>query len=287
MTNTRTILLLGGTGKTARRIAPRLVDAGVEVRTAARSGADVRFDWDDSSTHDGALDSVDAVYLVPPALRLDFAADVAAFLDRAEAAGVGHVTFLSARGVDQLPPEVALRAVELDLAGRPTLGHSVLRPSWFMQNFSEYVFQPTIVEAGVISAPTGDGAEAFVHVDDIADTATATLLDPTTHAGQGYELTGPEQLTFAQVAERIAQVAGRPVAHVDADPDQWVADAVAGGVPADYAGLLAGLLGVIRDGHGAEPGDAVRRATGHEPRSFADYLADPTTLSAWQPAPVA
>ena len=108
MSNTRTILLLGGTGKTARRIAPRLADAGVEVRTAARSRADVRFEWDDASTHDAALEGVDAVYLVPPALSLDFAGDVHAFLDRAEAAGVQHVTFLSARGVDQLPPEVAL-----------------------------------------------------------------------------------------------------------------------------------------------------------------------------------
>jgi uncharacterized protein YbjT (DUF2867 family) len=281
MTNTRTILLLGGTGKTARRIAPRLVDAGVEVRTAARSGADVRFDWSDTATHGPALDGVDAVYLVPPALRLDFAPDVAAFLDRAEAAGVGHVTFLSARGVDQLPPEVALRAVELDLAGRATLTHSVLRPSWFMQNFSEYVFLPTILESGTIAAPTGDGAEAFIHADDIADAAAATLLDPAAHAGAGYELTGPEPLTFAEVAERIAPVAGRSVVHVDADPEQWVADAVAGGVPDDYAGLLAGLLGVIRDGHGAEPGDGVLRATGHEPRSFAEYLADPATVAAW------
>jgi uncharacterized protein YbjT (DUF2867 family) len=183
--------------------------------------------------------------------------------------------------VDQLPPEVALRAVELDLASRTSLTHSVLRPSWFMQNFSEYVFLPTIVESGTIAAPTGDGREAFIHADDIADAAAATLLDPAAHAGAGYELTGPEALSFAEVAERIAQVAGRPVAHVDADPDEWVADAVAGGVPADYAGLLAGLLGVVREGHGAEPGDAVRRATGHEPRSFADYLADPATVAAW------
>ena len=148
MTNTRTTLLLGGTGKTARRIAPLLRASGVPVRTAARHGADVHFDWDDPTTHDAALADVGAVYLVPPSLRLDFAADVVAFLDRAERAGVRHVTFLSARGVEQLPPEVALRAVELDLAARSGLSHTILRPSWFMQNFSEYVFQPGIVEQG-------------------------------------------------------------------------------------------------------------------------------------------
>ena len=67
------ILLLGGTGKTARRIAPRLRLAGATVRTAARSNADVRFDWDDPTTHDAALEGIDAVYLVPPSLRLDHA----------------------------------------------------------------------------------------------------------------------------------------------------------------------------------------------------------------------
>ena len=97
------ILLLGGTGKTARRIAPRLRLAGATVRTAARSNADVRFDWDDPTTHDAALEGIDAVYLVPPSLRLDHAPLVIAFLDRAQAAGVTHVTALSARGVELRP----------------------------------------------------------------------------------------------------------------------------------------------------------------------------------------
>ena len=281
MTNTPHVLLLGGTGKTARRIAPRLAAAGAEVRTAARSGADVAFDWDDPSGHDAALAAMDAVYLVPPALRLDFAPQVAAFLDRAEAAGVGHVTFLSARGVDQLPPEVALRAVELDLAHRSTFTHSVLRPAWFMQNFSEAFFLPGIVEAGVLDAPTGDGAEAFIHADDIADAAAATLLDPAAHAGQEYELTGPEALTFGQAAERISAVTGRTIVHQDSDPGEWLEQTVAAGVPQDYASLLQGLLAVVHESGGAATTDAVRRATGHAPRSFADYLADPATVAAW------
>src|SRR5688500_8807799 len=115
------ILLLGGTGKTARRIAPRLRLAGATVRTAARSHADVRFDWDDPTTHDAALEGIDAVYLVPPSLRLDHAPLVIAFLDRAQAAGVTHVTALSARGVNFAPPEAAMRAIELDLLARTGL----------------------------------------------------------------------------------------------------------------------------------------------------------------------
>ncbi|UDY36320.1 NmrA family NAD(P)-binding protein [Dermatobacter hominis] len=282
--NEPTILILGGTGKTGRRIASRLRDGGVDVRTAARSGADVTFDWDDPTTHDAALEGVTGLYLVPPALDLSFPPAVADLLDRAEAAGTTHVTYLSARGVDRAPAEVPLRAVELDLAGRDRLRHTVLRPSWFMQNFSEFIFLPGVL-AGEIAVPTGDGAEAFVHVDDIADAAVAALLDPSAHDGRGYTLTGPEALTFAEAAARIGAVTGRPVRHVDVDRGEWIDAAVGSGVPPEYAEVLAALLDVIRDGGGAWTSDDVVTATGHGPRDFADYLADPAVAATWS-APV-
>ncbi|MDA0161556.1 NAD(P)H-binding protein [Solirubrobacter ginsenosidimutans] len=275
------ILLLGGTGKTARRIAPRLRAAGAAVRTAARSGADVHFDWDDVSTHDPALADVHALYLVPPALRLDAAPAVKAFLDRAQGAGVSHVTFLSARGVELAPEEMMLRAIEKDLEGRSDLTYSILRPGWFMQDFDEYFFQPAIAADGLLIAPTGDGAEAFVHADDIADVATATLLDPAGHHRGEYALTGPGALTFAQVAEKISVAAGKPVAHVDPPVADWIESAIAGGIPADYGQILGWLFDAIRASTNAASTDDVERVTGHAPRSFDDYLADPATVSAW------
>ncbi|MDW5598178.1 NmrA family NAD(P)-binding protein [Conexibacter stalactiti] len=285
MTTSQTITVLGGTGKTGRRLAARLRAAGADVRTAARSGADVRFDWHDPATHAAALDGADALYLVPPALRLDYPPQVAALLDRAEAAGVRHVTLLSARGVEHAPAEAPARATELDLIGRAGLTHAILRPGWFMQNFSEYVFQPAIAQDHEIAAPTGDGAEAFVHADDIAEVAAATLLDPAAHAGQQLTLTGPEALTFAEVAERISTVVGGPVVHVDLPPARWLEQTLTAGVPRDYAELLLILLSeVVRSGANAATTDAVERVTGHPPRSFADYLADPATAAAWAPA---
>src|SRR5262245_33565602 len=112
-------LVLGGTGKTGSRVARKLTKLGLlSVRTAAPNGADVRFDWDDPATHSLALADVDRVYLLAPVLRTDFAGQVSSFLDLAEAAGVRHVTYLSAFGFDQVPPRwVAHRAVELDLMG--------------------------------------------------------------------------------------------------------------------------------------------------------------------------
>jgi uncharacterized protein YbjT (DUF2867 family) len=173
-------LVLGGTGKTGTRVASRLTELGYSVRTAARHDADVRFDWDDPATHRTAVNGVDRVYLVAPVMRTRFAAQVSAFLDLAETAGVQHITYLSAYGIDLAPPELALRAVELDLMRRVSVTHSIVRPAWFMQNFSETFLKPI---DGAITVPTGDGAEAFVDADDIAAVAAATLAAPSSHAG--------------------------------------------------------------------------------------------------------
>ena len=102
-----------------------------------------------------------------------------------------NVTYLSAFGFDQVPPQwVAHRAVEFDLIGRGAVTHSILRPAWFMQNFSETFLKPV---DGVITVPTGDGAEAFVDVEDIAAVAAATLASLGAPAGAQYAPTTPRR----------------------------------------------------------------------------------------------
>lgn len=271
MTTSPTTLVLAGTGKTGSRVARRLVSAGHTVRAAARRGTDIRFDWDDPATYDNALAGADRVYLVPPANSVDFAAQVSRFLDVATGTAVEHVTYLSARGIEMAPPEVALRAVELDLESRDGFTHSVLRPAWFMQNFTESFLQPGILTARQVVAPAGGGAEAFVDTEDIADVAAATLTDPARHAGQGYTLTGPEALSFAEAAQTIGAVLGEPVSYVDIDTQQWTDATIAAGVPADYAGLLAGLFSVIQSGAGKSTSADVERVLGRAPGSFREF----------------
>lgn len=277
---TSTILVLAGTGKTGSRLAAELTKRGVEVRTAARSGADVHFDWDDATTHLPALRGIDGLYLVPPVMRTDYAAQVSTFLDLAEGAGVRHVTFLSAYGIDQAPPQVALRAVELDLIGRttaqPAMTHSILRPAWFMQNFSETFLKPV---DGVITVPTADGAEAFIDAGDIAAVAAETLLDPDAHAGAAYSLTGPEALTLAEAAAIITAATGRTVKHNDIDRDEWIRGSVAAGVPAEYGEILRMLTETIASGVGSRPDDTVERITGRPPVRFAEFAR--STAHAW------
>ena len=277
MTNaSNTTLVLGATGKTGARVASRLTELGGSVRTAARHGADARFDWDDPATHRAAVEGVDRIYLLAPVLRTRFAAQVSAFLDLAEAAGVRHVTYLSAYGIDLDPPDVAPRAVELDLMARVSLTHSIVRPAWFMQNFSETFLKPI---DGAITVPTGDGGEAFVDAEDIAAVAAATLAGPDSHAGAQYAPTGPDRLTVREAADAIGSVIGQPVRHVGIDRRAWVDGAIASGVPAEYGETLQLLTETIASGGGSVPNKDVQAVTGLPATSFTDFAK--RTVSAW------
>jgi uncharacterized protein YbjT (DUF2867 family) len=271
-----TVLVLGGTGKTGARVARRLTALGHPVRTAARHGADARFDWDDPATHRPVVDGVDRMYLVAPVMRTRFGPQVSAFLDLAESSGVRHITYLSAYGIDVAPPEVALRAVELDLMERRSMTHSIVRPAWFMQNFSETFLKPI---EGAIAVPTGDGGEAFVDAEDIAAIAAATLADPSAHAGAHYTPTGPERLTVGEAAEVIGSAIGQPVRHVDVDRRVWVEAVIASGVPAEYGEMLRLLTETIASGGGSQPNDDVTNVTGSPPTSFTAFAR--RTASAW------
>ncbi|WP_042442772.1 NmrA family NAD(P)-binding protein [Streptacidiphilus jiangxiensis] len=265
---TPTALILGGTGRSGSLLADRLAQRGFSPRTAARSGADVRFDWDDPATHAEALRGADRLYLVTPTLRLRYAAQVAAFLDRAEAAGVRHVTLLSVHYADQAPTEADFAAVEADLVARHGITHSILRPAWVMQNFAD---EHLPLVDGAIVAPSAGGTEAFVDAADIAAVAAETLLDPAAHAGAAYALTGPQALTFQDVADTLARVSGRPVAYHDVDQEAWINGALAAGLPADYAVVLRWLTGAIVSGNGSLPTGDVEKVTGRPATTFRDF----------------
>ena len=276
-TTAHQVLVLGATGKTGSRVAGRLSAHEATVRTAARSGADVHFDWDDQATWEGTLSGATGLYLIAPILRVDFAGLVGQFLDQAERAGVRHVTYLSAYGMECAPVEVALRAVELDLAARGSLASTVIRPAWFMEDFSETFLRPVNDE---IVVPAGDGAEAFVSVEDIAAVAAVTLTEPEKHAGRAYAPTGPQALTMAKAAETISAAAGRTITYRDTDREEWIAAMVSSGLPAEYAQVLRPLTATLASGNGARPNRDVLDVTGTAPVTFVDFAAK--TAPAWK-----
>jgi len=268
----REVLVLGGTGKTGRRVVNRLAEQGVRVRAASRNPAEsvaginpFHFDWDDASTHGPALAGVDAVYLIPPAMVVDHVAQVTAFIAAAQEAGSPRIVMLTARGVNT-DDAIPMRQEELVLE-TSGLRWSVVRPTWFNQNFSEGFLEPAVFGNGVISVPAGDGGVPFIDADDIADVATALLLDPSLD-GQAYDISGPETMSWAAAIAMLGEALDRDLTYVDADPVQWEQSMVGQGVPAAYAGLLGGLFSVIRNGYDAHRSDGVEKLLGHEPTSF-------------------
>jgi uncharacterized protein YbjT (DUF2867 family) len=191
--------------------------------------------------------------------------------------GVGYVTYLSAYGMEYAPAKVALRAVELDLTARGSLVSTVIRPAWFMEDFSETFLRPV---NGEIVVPTGDGAEAFVSVEDIAAVAAVTLTEPEKHTGRAYAPTGPQALTMAKAAEMISAAAGRAITYRDTDREEWIAAMVGSGVPAEYAQVLGLLTATLAGGNGARPNNDVLDVTGTAPVTFAEFAAK--TAPAWK-----
>ena len=165
---------------------------------------------------------------------------------------------------------MALRAVELDLATRSSLTSSVIRPAWFMEDFSETFLQPVNDE---IVVPAGEGAEAFVSVEDIASVAAVTLTEPERHAGSAYAPTGPQALTMAEAAKLITAAAGCTITYRDTDREQWIAAIISSGVPAEYAQVLRSLTETLASGNGARPNGDVLAVTGTVPVTFAEFAA--------------
>ncbi|WP_308250188.1 NAD(P)H-binding protein [Sphaerisporangium fuscum] len=278
----KNILILGGTGKTGRRIVRRLEAAGRTVRTASRAGGDVRLDLDDPSTWAPALDGVAAAYILEPNRRssADPRAGVPGFVTRAVAAGVGRLVLLSAHGVGEAGEANPLWAAEQAVRGSG-VDWTILRPDWFSQNFSESFWLPGILD-GTLALPTGDGRTPFIDAEDIADVAVAALTEDR-HSGRIYPLTGPRAISFGEAAELIGDAAGRTVRHLDIDPAVFVERSVAGGVPAGMARLLTGLLVAIRDGGNSPVSDGVEQALGRPPRRFEDYVTETAATGVWNP----
>jgi uncharacterized protein YbjT (DUF2867 family) len=292
MTNTdesrtggRTVLTTGATGKTGRHVTALLRERGLDVRAASRhpdphDSAAVAFDWARPESYDPALAGVDRVYLVQPSGVTDASSQVTAFLERASAAGVRGVVLLSALGVDAAPDEVGFRKVERAVMASG-LEWTILRPNWFMQNFSTTFWLATIAQRGEIPAPAGDAVVSFIDARDIAAVAATALAEPG-HEGAEYALTGAEALSFGAVADAISDASGQRVRHVEVTDDDMREVIKVEGLPADYAEGVLALFQGIRAGWNAGVTDAVATVTGRAPLSFGEYAKD--HAEAWRAA---
>lgn len=266
-------LVLGGTGKTGRRVAERLRAWGVEMRIASRS-ANPRFDWNDPDTWPAALEGVTAAYIsYAPDLAIPGATEaIRAFVDQAVARGVERLVLLSGRGEDEA--QACERIIQ-----ETDVEWTVVRASWFMQNFSEGELLG-MVQSGAITLPAGEVPEPFVDVNDIADVAVAALTEDG-HAGEVYEVTGPRLLTFDELTQEISGASGREVRFVRIPKEAFAGAIAESGASDDVAWLLNYLFETVLDGRNAHVGDGVRRALDREPTDFSEFARRVAARGAW------
>jgi uncharacterized protein YbjT (DUF2867 family) len=275
---TKTTLVVGGTGKTGRRVVERLEARGLPVRVGSRSG-EPPFDWEDEATWAPALRDVGAVYVTYyPDLAAPGAANaVRSFAELAVESGVRRLVLLSGRGEEEARrAELAMQGVDAEW--------TIVRSSFFSQNFSESFFLEPIL-GGELALPVDGVAEPFVDAEDIADVAVAALTEDG-HAGQLYELTGPRLLTFAEAVEEISLASGREIRYVPVSVEQFASALSRDRVPSEVVELLTYLFTEVLDGRNARLTDGVRRALGRKPRDFADYAREAAATGVWDGGPL-
>ena len=266
-------LVVGGTGKTGRRVAERLQARGIKTRIASRS-SNPSFDWNDPSTWKTVLEGVTAAYITyAPDLAIPGATDsIRRFVDEAVAQGVKRLVLLSGRGEEEA--QACERIIQ-----EAGVEWTVVRSSWFMQNFSEGEFLGMVL-GGTITLPAADVPEPFIDINDIADVAVAALTEEG-HAGEIYEVTGPRMLTFTGLAREISQAAGREVQFVQIPKEAFTQAIAESGTPDDIAWLLNYLFETVLDGRNAYVCDGVQHALGREPVDFADYARRIAARGTW------
>lgn len=272
MTANKPILILGGAGKTGRRVAERLEVLGLPTRLASRSTSPA-FDWDDRSTWSPAVEGAGAIFFAyQPDLSVSHAKDdVTEIIALVRKAGAGRIVTLVGRNEAEADPA---ERVLIDAGG------TMLRCAWFSQNFSEGMFAEMVM-AGEVALPVSPSVrEAFVDVDDIADVAVKALIEDG-HAGQIYELSGPRLITFPGAVAEVAKASGRDIAFRTIDIGDYKAGARQAGLPENIVDLLDMLFNETLDGRNEYMTDTIQHVLGRPARDFADYARD-AAAGAWK-----
>lgn len=269
---TSTIAVIGSTGKTGRRVADLLDEGGHDVRRLAR-GTGPAFDWEQPEGWAHALEGVERLYAAyVPDLAVP-GADVAIsrLIEVARTAGVRRIVLLSGRG------EAGARTCEDLVLHASDIAGTVVSASWFTQNFTEGMLQGA-ASTGVLALPAGDVREPFIDVDDIAAVAVEALT------GEGYEgrvleVTGPESLTFAEVASLLSEITGQEIVYLPVTFDEFYA-AVAEEDGPEVATMLTELCREVLDGRNEATTTGVSDVLGRPARDVRTVLSEATFVGA-------
>jgi uncharacterized protein YbjT (DUF2867 family) len=267
------ILVIGSNGKTGRRVLQRLNDRGVAAMGATFSG-NPKFDWNDEATWENALNNIKSVYIsYYPDLAIPGAAQsIEQFTKLAVKKGVQKLVLLSGRGEEEAQQcEKVVMSAGVDW--------TIVRASWFCQNFSEGNFLEPIL-AGHVALPAGDTGEPFIDVDDIADVAVAALTEEG-HSKKLYEVTGPRLLTFKEAIGEIAKATGRTIQYEQVPVEDYAGVLAEYGLPKDVIWLVTYLFTEVLDGRNESVADGVQQALGRKATDFSEYVKKVAATGVW------
>lgn len=259
------VVIIGGTGKTGRRVAERLVRRGVSVRAVSRS-TEIHFDWNDVATWGAALAGVSAAYITySPDLAFPGAdKQIETLAGMLAERGVSRVVLLSGRGEDG-----AVASERALLAAVPTA--VVVSCSFFTQNFTEGPFLPSVLDGEIAMPVSAAMGEPFLDIDDLADVVVVALTGDA-YRGRVLELTGPQALTFPDVTRLLREAAELRVSFKEISVHEYIEQAVAAGLPVEVAHGLAALFTEVLDGRNVATTSTVRDVLGRPATPVGDTL---------------
>ena len=271
---TENILVIGGTGKTGKRVVHLLEELGQNVRVGSRS-ASPAFDWHRPEGWAQALEGIDKVYItyqpdlaVPGALQA-----IEQLVKESKRAKVKKLVILSGKGEReaQLCEQVIIHS---------GLAYTIVRASWFNQNFSENFLLEPVLE-GVVALPQAQANIPWVDADDIAAVATKALTE-NEHNGKIYELTGPRTLTFKDAVNEIAKASNRELTFIPISVKEYGDGMRQANIPEDFVWLIEYLFTeVLGNPELAEVSNDVEKVLGRKPIDFTEYAAKVAATGAW------
>ncbi|MEN8788378.1 MAG: NAD(P)H-binding protein [Flavobacteriaceae bacterium] len=274
---TSRVLVIGGTGKTGRKVAQRLTSLKQEVRIGSRSAVPA-FDWQKPDDWAEALKEIDKVYIsFQPDLAVPGALEAIEELVRqAKRSGISKMVLLSGKG----EREAELCEQVLIHSG---IDYTIIRASWFNQNFSESFFLEPIL-AGHVCLPQAEAKVPYVDTDDIADVAVAALMEEE-HNGRIYELTGPRLLTFKDIMDDISRETGRSIHYTPITMQAYSKTLQEAGLPDDYIWLINYLFTeVLANEENSAISSDIEKVLGRKATDFSDYVKRTAATGIWNPA---
>lgn len=266
-------LVLGGTGKTGRRVVQRLEALGHEVRVASRA-SEPSFDWSKPQEWEAVLEGMDKAYVAYyPDLAVPGSKEAITQLVKiAERTGLKKMVILSGRG------EPEAQECEL-IALNSSINTVVVRVDWFMQNFSEYFFLDPI-KAGVLAAPQAETKIPFIDLDDVADVALKALVEDR-FANEVLELTGPDLINFEEVVEEISDATGRDIQYIPVSIEEYTQMLRDHQVPEDFVWLITYLFTNVLDGRNASTTNNIEKILGRPAKSFSTFAREIAAMGIW------